>query len=963
MSDGWEDFEYYDAREIIPSVFPKAKVTSTSRDENHPLSRKNPNSKHINNPNAFDVAPIPGVSYGQFLNGLKQAGYEVSQPIDEQKNPSRHATGAHWHGVITKGPKKEDIGVNSSSSNEWVDVDPKDILEDAPESPVSPAEGVDDIPATPTTLDTSDPLAVSLAAEQSKPGYDPASKDSANLSGKGNVFEDEKWGFSPETRKAMGLNEDGSFDASNPLLPYLLEQGFKAGIQLPEALIESIPGGGALLEAFPAGMDDIIPAIGNRLGKVDTPDEGGLYGAIDATGAHRDLTPEEIARYDSVPEEIPVNRVDEPVAITVDTPVVPDVVPEVKVDAPDRPAPAMAMEVDPEVNAVDAHPGPNATQEELTEYSRRLNEQDQQGGGNPPPNDPPPTGGDGNGEPPKDPSEDVLIRLTGALKGAKRLNEKQRKLYTEARSEKLKRVGTARATTEGEEGLHAELGALKGELPKVDFEGVRDQFSQDEVDSLFNRVKNEKKLSWFNAVNARVGLAKLLDGQLPTKSEIALLEKTFPKDFIDAALGNRSLKQKLVDGAGNALNLPRALMSSFDLSAPFRQGAFLVSRPQFWQALPSMFKSFGSEKAYQGMMESIYSKSTYPLMDESGLSLTEIGQSLTAREEAFMSGWAEKMPGNNIASKSWNNTIGRGVKASDRAYSGFLNKVRADTFDSIYHTMKDSGVNFNDSPEILPALAKYINNATGRGNIPGGELVQSATPLFNALLFSPKLMSSRLNLMNPKMYIDLPAPVRKEAIRDLLGFGAITASVIGLAKMGGAEVEGDMRSSDFAKIKKGDTRYDVLAGFQQYARMGAQLVTNERKTLKGNVQELGKGYGTPSRLDQLATFFFRQKGSPVATFIYDYLDGKNIVGEPFEVRKAITDRFIPLFIKDVADAYDDRGIEGAVEFAPGMFGVGVQNFEQKKSDEDKIKDDDDGWQDVATTDAEWKDFDNWETVK
>ena len=106
-------------------------------------------------------------------------------------------------------------------------------------------------------------------------------------------------------------------------------------------------------------------------------------------------------------------------------------------------------------------------------------------------------------------------------------------------------------------------------------------------------------------------------------------------------------------------------MAAYDLSAPFRQGLFLsVSHPKrFFQAFLKMFRQFGSEEAYQTAQSLIEKKPTYGLMKEAGLSLTDLG-SLTTREERFMSNLAEKIP-----------LAGRGIRASGRAYVGFLNKL------------------------------------------------------------------------------------------------------------------------------------------------------------------------------------------------------------------------------------------------------------------------------------------------
>lgn len=543
-----------------------------------------------------------------------------------------------------------------------------------------------------------------------------------------------------------------------------------------------------------------------------------------------------------------------------------------------------------------------------------------------PPPPPPPGGGPPSGgttpPPPPPNSDEVLERLTNDLRNARTIRGQQEAGYKEARREKLRGVAAARAATQGEEGLHAEMSALKGEMPKQNFEGVRGNYTQDEINSLFNRIKDDQRFTWFQAINARIGLAKLLDGTLPTKSELSLLERTFGGEFVQQALRHRSRGTKLLDALGNGLNLPRALMSSFDLSAPLRQGVFLVRRGKFWKAFPQMFRYFGSENAYRGLMDNIYTSPNYKYMDEGGLSLADMSHDLTQREEAFISNWAEKIPG-----------IGRGVRASDRAYTGFLNKLRADTFDSILSTYQSRGINLDENPDLIKATARYINNATGRGDL--GRFSASG-PILSGVLFSPRLMASRVNLLRPDNYIRMPPELRREAIKDLIGFGGVAATVLALAKMNGAEVETDPRSTDFAKIKDGDTRYDVLGGFQQYLRLGAQLASNEKKTLKGDVQELGKGYGKPTRLDQIGTFF-RSKGSPVATYVADYLAGKNVVGEPFDPVNSAVERFIPLFAQDFAEAVEDKGVEGGAKALPGLFGVGVQTIKPRESTSTRVQ--------------------------
>lgn len=87
----------------VASVFPNARITDNRRDPNSALGRANPRSWHVRSAGAVDVAPIPGMTFDQYVGGLKKAGYSIIEARDEVKNPSGHATGPHWHVVIGGG--------------------------------------------------------------------------------------------------------------------------------------------------------------------------------------------------------------------------------------------------------------------------------------------------------------------------------------------------------------------------------------------------------------------------------------------------------------------------------------------------------------------------------------------------------------------------------------------------------------------------------------------------------------------------------------------------------------------------------------------------------------------------------------------------------------------------------------------------------------------------------------------
>lgn len=92
---------------------------------------------------------------------------------------------------------------------------------------------------------------------------------------------------------------------------------------------------------------------------------------------------------------------------------------------------------------------------------------------------------------------------------------------------------------------------------------------------------------------------------------------------------------KTLEQVANVANIPRALMSTLDFSAPFRQGFGMISSKRFWQNLVPMFKSGFSEKAYRNIQADIISRPTYQTMKKSGLKVTGLGDKLAEREEAL----------------------------------------------------------------------------------------------------------------------------------------------------------------------------------------------------------------------------------------------------------------------------------------------------------------------------------------
>ena len=123
-----------DAVNLVKSLFPTARVTSTKRSPTSVLGRKNPRSYH-NIGRAIDIAPIPGIKFKDYVSSLKNAGLDVVEAIEEVgKGRSKHATGDHWHVAYATGSKAPKAAVKAPKADQMASVDvEKPDMPDAPD--------------------------------------------------------------------------------------------------------------------------------------------------------------------------------------------------------------------------------------------------------------------------------------------------------------------------------------------------------------------------------------------------------------------------------------------------------------------------------------------------------------------------------------------------------------------------------------------------------------------------------------------------------------------------------------------------------------------------------------------------------------------------------------------------------------------------------------------------------------
>ena len=408
------------------------------------------------------------------------------------------------------------------------------------------------------------------------------------------------------------------------------------------------------------------------------------------------------------------------------------------------------------------------------------------------------------------------------------------------------------------------------------------------------------------------------------------------------------------------LNIPKALRASGDLSAGGRQGWFLSIPPSRWGIAAKSFgkslqasEAFGLKKgADKRLHAEMKQRPAYRDAVAAGLAVHS-NDPLSVQTELFGSRFAGKIP--------W-------AKYSEQAYKTHLDWLSLMTFEvykkSIDKQIKDPKERF----EAYQAAADWINTSSGRGSYRGkfGAWYQKkAAPLLNVIGWAPGLVYSRFQLLNPYTYAqNLKNPghrvVFRKQMSEVFQSAAVLYLTAVLAKAGGALVSTDPDEADFLKLRFGTTRYDVLAGLQQVARLSLRIgdylrikATTDTSTEEGQ-KKVRKASGEAS---QLLGRFGRTKLGPVpglvvdwwndwvkvtgerhapGDFITSFKEGNKVKGVADLAEDPIISQALPLFWADMVAAYEQGwrangnqgGLEHLAKVLPAGLGIGVQDYDR-----------------------------------
>jgi hypothetical protein len=359
---------------------------------------------------------------------------------------------------------------------------------------------------------------------------------------------------------------------------------------------------------------------------------------------------------------------------------------------------------------------------------------------------------------------------------------------------------------------------------------------------------------------------------------------------------------------GEGLNTLRTLKATADMSATLRQALALSARRPVaaTRAFGKAVKAFGSVKQAEQINLALKSHPNHYLREKAGLFLAEFeGPRLSTREEMFMSNWAQKIPG-----------YGRLVKASDRHMVTHINLMRAAAFDDFIAKHP------NATTAEMKAWADFVNVASGRGRMNVGTAGEALSVAF----FAPRFALSRFQYptmlwrhrKNPRVF--------KEIAKDQVALAGTFAATLSLAKLAGADVSLDPRSSDFGKIKVGNTRYDIGAGFLQpmryFLRLGA-----------GATDRVGwtDGKKKMAPIDDFLRMI-SYKASPSVQITDALIQGKFRFGGGETTPLNVAYRTLsPILAEAIVDAWKDQESPGkmvSIALGEGL-GLGVNTYKKK----------------------------------
>ncbi|WP_372473219.1 hypothetical protein AB4865_10360 [Capnocytophaga sp. ARDL2] len=245
-------------------------------------------------------------------------------------------------------------------------------------------------------------------------------------------------------------------------------------------------------------------------------------------------------------------------------------------------------------------------------------------------------------------------------------------------------------------------------------------------------------------------------------------------------------------------------LSAIGIQGGFAQGYLIAQKGGIRKYIRALkrWNSIFNSKVYDRHLEEMKTHPMYELMKQTGVRLTEATAMSRVQEEGFFHNDAISMLQSRLDKGL--SRFGMKTMSIERGTSAFLNQMRIEIFTLEATRLMNEGKTFETHPEEFNLLAMTTNTLTGAANyrwernredvanINGGKPTSSftynpnskysgLTELSSILLYSGRLMTSQLNMINPTNYFGGGSATTRKMYRQAFLMNLVTKSVsIGL---------------------------------------------------------------------------------------------------------------------------------------------------------------------------------------
>jgi hypothetical protein len=287
-------------------------------------------------------------------------------------------------------------------------------------------------------------------------------------------------------------------------------------------------------------------------------------------------------------------------------------------------------------------------------------------------------------------------------------------------------------------------------------------------------------------------------------------------------------------------------------------------------------------------------------------------------EEDIPVDFAEKLP-----------IVGVAFRVSDEAFSWSAKYMRYALAKNYMRIWRKSGRPLNK--KNLIDIGRLTNSQTGRG---GDAASRGGGPgIINNVFFSPKMLRAHLDTLTLHLFDkNFSKFARLQAAKNLVQYISGAAMILAIAKwIDDDSVTFDTKSSDFGKIRAGNTRFSVGGGLEIFIILASRLAQREFTSAStGKTKSIDTGRFGSLGGKELVFNFLENKLSPGASFVLMMADQVTRDGDKVTIPQMLNKALTPIIIETAFQSKDQEDAANilAVILAEA-FGVGVNTFDGK----------------------------------